>query len=643
MPILKQCCICALTSLLILGIFPNLFLPLDAQSSPTANCPSNQTFRITFTGGVPSGFPSLIATGNSGFDGGFLMNEGVYPKLSPTGQEYWNQSFVSSITHNENYTMWTFNTRPGLKWSDGHPAGAADILATYSSNYAFNSTYDFTGVHNNVVKSYSLNSSAAVFVLNQSDAEFPITISELILTSVIPASAVQQNGQVYKEFGTPVVIGPFYPINYSSGDTQMLMARNPYFNTTGLPEPQICDVLVNFVESTGQDAPLLLAGSTDLAQIDPSAAASILKDPYLKIMPEPDTTIQQMTINVTQFPFNMTAFRQAIVFGINDSDIVSHAWFGYAQAGNSAEGTVPQSIPGLYDPNQMQYSYSPNSSLSLLQSLGITKGSNGFLHWQNGSDATLNLWASNSETSDLVAAGIVQRNLQGLGFKVNVMTSDSATISSQTEVAADTMYLVGETGPIFPVPQIDALPGWNVYGSPPVAGSSWEWPANVNAEYEGNLTAIMGTANSSLLAHYLYNIEEINAKYLPVIVLAYGDSLWAYNTQHWSNWPTQPDQLWVSYGGGWNNEILSSLQPASTVTSATNSSTAKVASNTSTTSLTSESSLTSTSSSVVGGTSSSTSSTTSTYLIAAVVVIVIIAAIAVLVSRRRKEVPPSTR
>ena len=628
---LSSACLLILMTVSILGapIFSDVVPLASAQS-----CPSQDVLHMTFPGGAPNSFGLLTAATNGAFTLSYLLYYGLYPTLGPTGLVDYNLSIVDSINHNSNYTQWTFNITPGLKWSDGSNVTSQDILATYSSAYAFNASFDFTGVHKEVVSVTAPNSSTAVFTLNKADAHFPEVISQEVLTTVIPAAYVKQYGPGFTGFGTSISDGPFYVANYTAGQSQLVLLPNPYFN----PKTKICQVDVNFVESSSQIATYLQSGATDLGgPLDPASALGVLRNPNAHLMIENGSNLISAEYNVTEYPFNTTAFRQALVFGINESQIVQQAYNGYGEPAYPAEGTVPPEQQFLYNPSQMKYSYDTKKALSLLSSIGIKMGSDGHLQYPNGTDVTLNIWTDSTYVQDTIASEVMQNNLQSLGFNINLQVTSLNNLNSFTALKPATMYVTSNT-PTFPLASLDALPGWDVYSQPPLMNIYWEYPPNINTQYEGNLTAIQNTDNNTQLAAALFNIEALNAQYLPTIVLMYGPQFYGYTTQHWVNWSNTYPNGWIHMNSAFNVHQLVNIVPVGSATSTSTSTVSSSPSSASTASITTSSSsiATSLSSSASSSSTSSGGLPVSTLTLAAIViVIIIIAAVAVVVLRRR--------
>lgn len=531
--------------LVISGMLGMVAFSANAQSSGAPSCPANQVFKWVLPGTPTSLNPLTFVTGTA------YNWELEYPG----GNAYlWNGSTVSYLfdwaTHNANYTQWNLNIWPGLKWSNGTPVNATDILTSEGPKFAFNQTYNFEGLLQHVTSEKALNSSEVQFNLNESDAYL---LNQFALdgaggTPVLPASVINQYGASYPNLGTDISQGPFYVYDYTAGSTQMVMYRNPSWGSVQngiFSSPKICEIQVSFVDTLSLTTERLLGGQADLAPIDPSTAASILQsgNPKLHVLDEKAVGAASLEYNDSIAPYNSLAFRQALVYAINQTAYIDSAFSGYAQNAYNAETATPSSAGIFFNPHLTTYSYNQSQAIQLLATDGITKGSDGFLHYTNGTIPSLTLWTDTDNTEDLNGAKVVQTDLQSLGFKVSLQTTTAANIAgdygSNTNGIRNSMILF--SGYVLNPPNalVDGLPGCDVEFLPPVCSHSFfsSNEPNIEAQYNGNLTGVLGTANPTQEAQYLWNIQALEAKYLPAIILAYPDFLWGYSTQNWTNWP----------------------------------------------------------------------------------------------------------
>ncbi len=597
-----------LASLFAIGFFNTVPVSSGATSSSTS-CPTNQTIRIAAAlSGVPNGFNHLTANKAGGFTQ-YIMYATLQPFRNPYGVVDQSSSILGSMVPSNNYTTWTLNVKPGLMWSDGTPVTSADILATMGPNFAFNPSYDFVNAHLFVKQEYAPNSTSAVFVLNQSNAYFPETISDPVFTSIAPKQATSV-GPNFTGIGVNVVgDGPFEVSNYQSGDTQALLTRNPYYN----PLPGACAVIISYLESTSNIPTQLIANQADLGLVDPGDVASTLAaNPNLQLAQITGHEEVHMLLNSSYYPYNFTQFRQAIVYAINESAILQQVWNNQGTTAYNAQGSFP---PGTayYTPNQKQYSFSPSTALQLLSTMGINKGSDGHLQFPNGTDITLDLFADTGASTDPVMAQMVQNDLQNLGFKVNEQNAGlgaliSASNKPQTSEVAHGLVLESAVGSNVGSPFTDAqsvcLSNYDAFAC---QNGPFLNPPSAYANWVGNSTAVLNTNNPAIIKPALANIQNIWSTSLPVITLAYPVEDWIYNTQNFNFVsPQYVANNLLDTGVALNKTFLASLCPIGmTCGTSTSSSTS------STTTSPSTSTISSTSTNSVSS-STTTSSTTTT-------------------------------
>jgi peptide/nickel transport system substrate-binding protein len=496
----------------------------------------------------------------SGFTVARLVYLGFSPFAYTNGTLSYTNSMVDWIHHNADYTQWQFNVKPGLMWSNGQPVTADDILNNYSPKFALNKTFDVFNLHAEIASTTALNSSTAVFNLNKTDAHFQELAGQNQYTPVYSPSFIA-HGPAYTGINDTLVgDGPFYPVGYHTGDTQMVLLRNQYYK----PTPTVCELILSFVETDAQDPTYLLGGSADFGLVEPGAVGSMSNHTNLHLYDEHATFNEFLAYNTSIFPFSSLAFRQALAYGINLAQIKQQAYSGYATDATSAQGGVPPATTEWYNPNQPTYTYDQSKAMALLNSIGMKTGSDGHLQYSNGTDVSLTIWADSSYTGETLASGIISKNLESLGMKINAQQVLTGTLigDSYQGVTRGGMILFQSGGPVFGYPYLDALPGPQIY-NPCNPYPLWEPDAAAAKAYNANFSAIKATADPSLMKTYLNNIQAINAKELPDLILAYPDDLYVYSTTAFTNWPGS-----AIYGlnAAFNDLGFSQLTPVGTST-----------------------------------------------------------------------------
>jgi ABC-type transport system substrate-binding protein len=629
---------CALIFLLVFSTSGSLFR-VEAPVATAQTCP---TLRMTML--IPPNSLNWISltTGGAGYDLIYLeyLVLSVDGLRNPDGSAAALHSISDWQTSNANYTEWSFNIKPGLKWSDGTNVTSKDILATFSSAFYYNETVSDSFHWGPEVKNLVMdNSSEVTFYLNQSEPLWDQQMGgEVGYGPVYPAEVINSQGNEFLDLGTVVADGPFYTSNYSAGATTMTLLRNPYFQ----PQPTICQIDVNFVESLALTTTYLKSGTTDVAPVEWSNVGSVLTNPNYALFDQKGIDMTTLEFNDSIYPYNMTQFRQALVYGINESQIVSDAFSGYGITGYSGEGDLSPSVTEWYNPSQAQYSYNPTMATTLLSQIGITKGSDGHLQYPNGTDVTLTIWSDTDTTADLTTQSDVQANLQSLGFIVDTPSSSEANIigyydTNQQNILKDILLYTASATVMEPGQVLFAvLPGWDYYYGPVVPSNYWVWPPTQNTEWYNNQSAFFAATTTAGEQAAFNNMQSIAAQYLPTVVLAYPDDVFAYNSHSFTGWPTHG--VFDLGGGPLNHTALVSLAPSTGTTSSTTSPTSSTQSTTSSSPTTTSSPTTSTSTSTTVSSSSTTTSGSSLLLVAvaAVVIVVVIAGVAAFVLRSRR-------
>ncbi|HZW57921.1 MAG TPA: ABC transporter substrate-binding protein [Nitrososphaerales archaeon] len=529
---------------------------------------SNSVLRMTLV--IPPNSLNFVtlSTGGSGYQ---IIGE-EYQQMNgihnPDGTLAPHHSIIDWTKHNANFTGWELNVALGTKWSDGSNVTSQDILTTYGPSFYLNSTFDFLGLGPEVANEYALNSTTAVYNLTAPDPLFDQKLGGSYYGGVYPASVIQSQGNSYNFFTNAKVNGLFYAANYSAGQTTMTLYRNPYFS----PAPNISEIDINFVETLSLTATYIQSGSTDLAPVEWSNVPSVLKNPNVGIIDEKGFDMTTLEYNDSMYPYNVTAFRQALVYGINQSGLINQAFGGYGIPGYNGEGAISPTVTTWYNPNQTKYNFDQAKAATLLTQAGFTKGSDGLLRYPNGTTISLNLWADTDNTADSTAASYVSTALRSLGIQATVHTTTEANIigdynNNLQGVRSSVLLYTASTAMLPGVPFYAILPGWTYYWGPTVASHYWEWPPSVDQQYWANESAFWNATSDTARNGYLANVESINAQALPTVVLAYPDNVWAYNSQRWAGWPTHGD---IDVGGGYfNNTALIDLHPATGITTTT--------------------------------------------------------------------------
>lgn len=503
---------------------------------------------------------------------------------------------VESYWSSPNGTIWYFRVTPGMTWSDGVAANATDLAWSIQQMYA---SYSWgagsTAAYASLLKG---TPQQAVTAVNSSVAAVKLKAPFSILGDIIGTEDTPNFTpyHVWKKwingttapgslFGRDLVgVGPYYVKSFSQGNLQLIMAANPYSTPWGDPanngQPYFSQVVTQLVPSSSSLAQLLLGGQIDAAPVAPSDVAGLLSNPNIKVQATPGTGLWYIEFPANHFPYNVAAFRHAMMYAINTPSLVQSALAGYGTSANAA--FIPSTAPE-FNSSIPTYAYNVNQSKALLASTGLKIGSNGFYTFPNGTAFTPNVYVPAEQTPIVLAGTLVVQDLQAVGINAQLRTIAGATMSSVWYQGVN-MYFEFQN---FGYPNSELLTDQSFYSfflsAGPNPGQHSFAQSSVGTKYNSTVAALESSTSPQQVVSYEKKIQGLVADYLPSIPLFYPDFIWAYNNQKVANWPTGTSSFELP-GLVWNLTALAYLRPASlSITSTTSTPTQTSGTQTSTT------------------------------------------------------------
>ncbi|MBV9329239.1 MAG: ABC transporter substrate-binding protein [Chloroflexi bacterium] len=341
----------------------------------------------------------------------------IYDTLLMVNDTYaYEPRLAQTWTASPDAKTFTFNLRPGLKWSDGEPFSSKDVLFTYkmlanpASGSAYATKFDHvmgiadyrSGATQDVAGFRTPDDNTFVVELDQANAAFISSISWPffgVLPEHILGSADVKTFSDNPFFLNPTVgMGPFSFVQYQT-DQFVELKKNPNYRAP----VGIDHVFLKPVSSDVATAQLE-KGEMQLVQISPTDLDRLKADPGVKIDSKPGPGIILMAAAVDQPLLQDKRVRQAMLYAIDRANIVSQVLAGQASITNTHVMGPPDAIPS--DLNQ--YEYNPDKARQLLQNAGWDPSRVVKIQWIPGirdRDATVQ---------------IVQAQLQAVGMQIEL-------------------------------------------------------------------------------------------------------------------------------------------------------------------------------------------------------------------------------
>src|SRR5690349_17411860 len=313
-------------------------------------------------GAVNAGHKCLVMTGSG--DPAFVKNFNPYTATSlPSGAvvrgAFYEPLMISTAAGGGHQYPWlaqswkwsngnktlTLNIRQGVKWSDGKPLTAADVVYSLTAGRQ-DAVMDMVGLtkpDTNIVSIGQKGASQVVINLKTPDSQF---IAATLNGQFVVPKHIWQNVADPKNFlnPTPVGSGPFDVIgNFTTQSYQL--NKNPHYWLAGAPKIPC----LQYVQAASNDAALALiqSGQVDWTHnfVPNAQKAYESKDPahYHAFYANADWAIS-LVFDDTQYPYSLPAFRHALSLAIDRKSVWKLGEYGYEPPADALgiSGLFPQ-------------------------------------------------------------------------------------------------------------------------------------------------------------------------------------------------------------------------------------------------------------------------------------------------------------
>lgn len=455
----------------------------------------------------------------------------VYQNLLQSGKATpWLAS--SYAWSNKNQTL-TFTIRKGVKWTDGKPFTADDVVYTFQL-IKKNPGLDLNASWS-VLKSVTLKGSDQVVF----DFKTPAVPYFFYVAGQTPIVAQHiwskiSNPVTYKDT-KPVGTGPF---GMSSCSPQVIKyTKNPNYWQPGLPKIQTI-IYPAYTSNTPANADLASGKAQWGSQFIPS-----IDKYYLSKSPDNHywfPPVQNVAIfpNLTNPILKDVAVRKAISYAIDRQRVAQIGEYGYQPAANQTGIVTPTFSSWLKPGLDKVYDYDPNKAKQILTNAGY-KLKNGLFYTPSGKPLSFTMINIGGYSDWVASAQIVAQELKQVGIKVTAQNLSSTTYDNNVytgnyDLAYDGNEAYGPT-PYYELRNILYSPASAPIGK--VAASNWERYSN--PAVDKLITDYAKTTSLQEQKSIVHQIEQAMINDVPVIPVTEGVDWYQYNTGTLSGWVTK--------------------------------------------------------------------------------------------------------
>jgi peptide/nickel transport system substrate-binding protein len=414
---------------------------------------------------------------------GLISENGLTGELEPALAESWVLS--------ENKKRIIFTLRSELKWSDGKPLTADDVIFTYQDiylNQKIPTVYrDFlrigsTGAFPSVKK---IDRRRVEFILPEPFAPFLRYVEKL---KILPAHALRDTILSTDGDGKPLFLstwntntqpqkiisnGPFKLANYIPSQ-RIILEKNPFYwrnDSAGNSLPYIDKLIIQIIPSTDNQLIRFRSGELDSIGVDPEAFQLLKREEErgkYKIYNSSTLGYRFVSFNLNQAKnsegkpllnpiksrwFNNLAFRQAVAYAINRQQINNTIYRGLGEIKHSALGVQS---PYYLSPEAglKVYKYNPEKSKKILLDSGFQYNDANELLDENGNRVEFTILVKSEEKIRIDTAVKIQGDLSHIGIKANLQILNFNSVLKKLLSSRDWECYVGAFG----VPGADIEP-----------------------------------------------------------------------------------------------------------------------------------------------------------------------------------------
>ena len=536
---------------LLLGCHPNQW---KTQSAPDSQLvlvtPSDPTtFNFAMNNSLYSIFPFIYR--------GLVRENGLTAELEPALAESWSIS--------PNKLQISFTLREGLKWSDGQPLTADDVVFTYQDIYLNNK---IPTVYKDFLRIASTDTFPSVQKLDERRVQFtlPEPFAPFLRVAgtlaILPAHKLRSSVLTPDAEGNPQFLstwssetnphkivgnGPYILESYTPSQ-RLVFRRNPYywrFDSQGNHLPYIERLVLSIISSTDNQLLRFRSGELDSLEIKPEMFSLLKKEEkqgkYNILNGGPELLIRFVGFNLNKARnpegepfvdpiksrwFNSLAFRQAVAYAIDRERMKNNIYRGLGELQHSP---IAVQSPYYLSPEEglKVYNYNPQKAKKLLLDHGFRYNSQQELLDWDGNRVQFTILVKSEEKSRVYTAVQIQQDLSLIGIKADLQVLNFNVVLNKLLSSRDWECYVGafEVGVVEPnLVSLFWYSGGSFHqfnqgpqpGEPPLEG--WEvsdWEREIDNLFTAGVQELDRSKRQAIYGRF----QQIVAEELPVFFL----------------------------------------------------------------------------------------------------------------------------
>ncbi len=319
---------------------------------------------------------------------------------------------ASSWEFSEDLKAITYYLRKDIKWWDGEPVTAEDVLYTYEKMVDPKTNYPFVSSFNIIKKVELIDKYTIKFTFNQVYANL-ITDSDIM---PIPKHIYEKIGD---EFGKSKIVGngPYRVKEWVPNSGLVLTANDEYYRG----RPPLDEIIIKYYNNVEAMITDFEQGNLDFAlNLSPAEAKRLSGNQNINVASKPGNSYIYLGWNLNNEFLKDKEIRKALTMAINRTQILNDIFLGM---GKISLGPLPHSS-WAFNENIATVEYNLEKAKNILTQRGFEDRNRNKILDKNGKDFTLTIIANVENPERVQILSYVTNYLTQLGIKVNAQKMD---------------------------------------------------------------------------------------------------------------------------------------------------------------------------------------------------------------------------
>ena len=264
---------------------------------------------------------------------------------------------AEEFSPNPDGTLWKIKLRSGVKFHDGSPLRAQDVV--YSLRYILDPDTRSQGA-----KELTFLRPQNVRAADGTTVELELDQPIVMLPAVLSSRAIYMFKEGTKDFERPIGTGAFKFEKWTRGERSLFSRHDDYWRSG---QPHLDELEIIAIDDASARLNALAAGQIDaLAHLDPKLASVVEANPNLETLDKPSGVYTCQYMFVDTAPFDDPRVREAMRLLVDRRQIVDNALLGFGRVGNDLSNWFDTDYAGALP----QREHDPDKARALLKKAG---------------------------------------------------------------------------------------------------------------------------------------------------------------------------------------------------------------------------------------------------------------------------------